>query len=98
MEEVIEKINVYDDTINPFNKRTARDFVYEHRNIMDEKTIRRIVYADNDLIVVKEINYYKDTKYIWFWGFSKTKRAIIRIRKGKAIKNKEAINKLKVLL
>ena len=73
----MKNITIYEDTINPFNVETAKQFVYEHRNVFDTKTIRKTIYADKDLIVIKEYSYFHDLCQVWFWGFSKRKRGTI---------------------
>lgn len=87
-------VEIYEDTINPFDTETAKQFVYAHRNVFSDKVIRKVIYADYNLIVVKEIEYFKDKRNVWFWGFTRERRGIIK----EDCNNKEAISTFKKLL
>jgi len=81
------EIERYNDTINPFTLTTAREFVYQHRNIFSKRTYRRTLYVGTSVIVIKEIDISpNDEKQVWYWGFGKTRRAIV-----KGVSDREAI-------
>lgn len=71
------KVEIYENSINPFDKETALRFVKNHENVFNDRTFRRVVYKSENLIVVKETNYFRDLKAVWYWGFSKKKRGVI---------------------
>ena len=83
------KIELYENSINPFDRETAVRFVWHHRNICNDKTIRRVVFASDNLIVVKEIGYFQGEKSVWYWGFGKEKRGVIV--DADDLKTKEAV-------
>jgi len=87
--KVIMRVEIYENTINPFDKETAVRFVWHHRNVCDVKTIRRVVFASDNLIVVKEIGYFEGEKRVWYWGFGRQSRGIIVDADG--LKTREAV-------
>lgn len=88
-------VDIYEDTINPFDIETAKRFVYAHRNVFAKRTTRRVLDCDFSLIVVKEISTDPEgLKHVWYWGFSPTKRAIVR----NCDSDDEAIEKLREVL
>jgi len=83
-------IEIYNDTINPFCLTTAREFVYQHRNIFSKRTYRRTLYVGESVIIIKEIDTSPTgEKHVWFWGFGKTHRGIV-----KDVSDKEAVRML----
>ena len=83
-------VKIYEDTINPFDVETAKRFVYAHLNIFAKSVRRRVIHADFELIVVKEITTAPDgEKEVWYWGFTPTKRGIV-----KNVNDEEAIQLL----
>jgi len=87
-------MEIHYGAIVPFDRETARHFVYKRRNIFDDKTVRRVIYDEDNLIVVKEIGYFRNGRRVWFWGFARDKYGIIM----SDIKNGEAINRFKEVL
>jgi len=85
-------LSIYKETIEPFDKETALRFVYRHRNIFNEKTIRKVILATDKLILVKEISYFESIKNVWIWGFTKNFRFILDDVNG--LTNKEIIKKV----
>ena len=84
--EIINKsIVLYD---NPY---VAKEYVYSHRNIFNDKTT---LYIEKyNPLVIKEISYYKDIKQYWYWVFYKNKIVIYQFdRKPNKKEYKEMIN------
>ena len=84
----------YKDTIK-FDKDSALRFVKDNESTFSDKTIRRVVYNDAKLIIVKEISYYGGRKIEWYWGFTKDKRGVLIVEDKDKLDNKKSIELLR---
>ena len=86
------KIETYHEGIIPFTEKNAKHFVKLHENPFNEKTIRRIIYSNWDLIIIREDGYFKGKRDRWYWAFAPKKHGII---KNPNITEKEVIEVFK---
>ena len=81
--------------IFPFTIENAKHFVKLHENIFNDKTIRRLLYAEENLIIIEETGYFKGERTRWYWCFYPDKYIILKPESGEFISKEKIIEKAK---
>ena len=89
------KTELYVKGIYPFTIQNAKHFVKLHENIFNDKTIRKLLYARENLIIIEEIGYFKGEKTRWYWCFYPDKYLIIILEPDEQVSKNKIIEKAK---